>query len=97
MVGAVKRWQTSDPQKALETWKKLAEANSALEMQLKILSKFAEEQWDMYRFIIRNCSEYTYDKVIFRFTSYLRRLSSIGSLPCVDEITVLVAYILVAC
>nr|QID77685.1 5-phosphomevalonate kinase [Cinnamomum camphora] len=62
MVGAVKRWQTSDPQKALETWKKLAEANSALEMQLKILSKFAEEQWDMYRFIIRNCSEYTYDK-----------------------------------
>eukprot|EP00262_Sarcandra_glabra_P007982 TRINITY_DN21150_c0_g1_i1.p1 TRINITY_DN21150_c0_g1~~TRINITY_DN21150_c0_g1_i1.p1 ORF type:complete len:514 (+),score=106.52 TRINITY_DN21150_c0_g1_i1:156-1697(+) len=62
MVGAVKQWQVSDPQKSLDTWTRLAEANSTLEMQLKMLSRFAEEQWETYKCIINSCSGYTYEK-----------------------------------
>lgn len=56
MVGAVKQWQKSDPQKSLETWKKLAYANSVLEAQLKSLNKLAEDNWETYRHTLAVCS-----------------------------------------
>ncbi|GAV74565.1 GHMP_kinases_N domain-containing protein [Cephalotus follicularis] len=56
MVGAVKKWQKSDPQKSLETWKKLSEANLALEAHFTMLSKLAEEHWDVYKCMIESCS-----------------------------------------
>ncbi|KAG6397147.1 hypothetical protein SASPL_143312 [Salvia splendens] len=62
MVGAVKKWQKSDPQNSLETWKKLSEANSALEMHLKTLSKLAEINIDDYKYIIIKCSTVTSEK-----------------------------------
>ena len=52
MVGAVKKWQKSDPQKSQETWRKLSESNSALEAQFHMLSKLAEEHWNAYKSII---------------------------------------------
>ncbi|XP_010261591.1 PREDICTED: phosphomevalonate kinase [Nelumbo nucifera] len=58
MVGAVKKWQASDPQKSSYTWRRLAEANSALEGQLKLLSKLAESQWEAYKCVINNCSSH---------------------------------------
>ncbi|KAK2990092.1 hypothetical protein RJ640_017763 [Escallonia rubra] len=58
MVGAVKKWQKSEPQKSLETWTKLSEANSALETQLNLLSKLAEENWEAYKGVINSCSMY---------------------------------------
>jgi len=63
MVGAVKKWQKSDPQKALDTWRRLSEANSALEMQLNLLSKLAKEQWNAYKSVIESCSMLRSDKV----------------------------------
>ncbi|CAK7356051.1 unnamed protein product [Dovyalis caffra] len=68
MVGAVKRWQKSDPAKAQETWKKLSEANSALELQLNILSKLAEENWNAYECVIDNCSKQRSEKWIEQAT-----------------------------
>ncbi|KAL0304911.1 UNVERIFIED_CONTAM: Phosphomevalonate kinase, peroxisomal [Sesamum angustifolium] len=62
MVGAVKKWQKTDPQNSLETWKKLSEANSALEMHLNTLSKLAEINYDAYRSAINNCSIHTSEK-----------------------------------
>ncbi|KAA8521194.1 hypothetical protein F0562_011871 [Nyssa sinensis] len=62
MVGAVKKWQKSDPQKSLGTWRKLSEANSALESQLNMLSKLAEEHWDAYKGIINSCSMHKSEK-----------------------------------
>lgn len=65
MVGAVKKWQKSDPEKSLETWRKLSAANSALETQFKILSKLAEENWDAYKCVINSCSIHRSEKVIY--------------------------------
>ncbi|KAL7164760.1 hypothetical protein ACSBR2_040629 [Camellia fascicularis] len=62
MVGAVKKWQKSEPQKALETWRKLSEANSALEIQLNMLSTMAKEHWDSYKSTIDNCSMHRSEK-----------------------------------
>nr|QBZ39493.1 phosphomevalonate kinase [Santalum album] len=62
MVGAVKKWQKSDPRKSAETWTKLSGANSALETQLNMLSKFAREHWDVYTSVISCCSMLTTDK-----------------------------------
>lgn len=62
MVGAIKKWQKSDPQMSLETWRKLSEANSALEAQFNLLSKLAEENWDAYKGIINRCSIYQSEK-----------------------------------
>ncbi|KAE9445983.1 hypothetical protein C3L33_22118, partial [Rhododendron williamsianum] len=62
MVGAVKKWQKSQPQKALEIWRKLSEANSALEMRLNSLSTVAKEHWDLYKSIIFNCSMHRSEK-----------------------------------
>ncbi|XP_062146548.1 phosphomevalonate kinase, peroxisomal [Alnus glutinosa] len=62
MVGAVKKWQKSDPQKSLDTWRKLLEANSSLEVQFNMLSKLAEEHWDAYKCIIDICSRLRSDK-----------------------------------
>ncbi|KAL6547738.1 hypothetical protein OROHE_009443 [Orobanche hederae] len=56
MVGAVKKWQKSDPQSSLETWNKLSEANSALEMHLNKLSQLAETNYDAYRIAVDKCS-----------------------------------------
>ncbi|KAG5031520.1 hypothetical protein JHK85_015502 [Glycine max] len=64
MVGAVKKWQKSDPQKSLDTWRRLSEANSALEMQLNLLSKLAKEQWNAYKSVIDSCSMLRSDKWI---------------------------------
>ncbi|XP_011018465.1 PREDICTED: probable phosphomevalonate kinase [Populus euphratica] len=68
MVGAVKRWQKSDPTKAEETWRKLSEANSALEIQLNILSKLAEENWNAYKCVIDICSKQRPEKWIEQAT-----------------------------
>ncbi|KAK4252696.1 hypothetical protein QN277_014440 [Acacia crassicarpa] len=64
MVGAVKKWQKSDPQKSLDTWRRLLDANSALEGQLNLLTTLAKEEWDAYRYVINNCSRLTSDKWI---------------------------------
>ncbi|KAL6544167.1 hypothetical protein OROGR_010664 [Orobanche gracilis] len=56
MVGAVKKWQKSDPRSSLEIWNKLSEANSALEMHLNTLSQLAETNYDAYRIAIGKCS-----------------------------------------
>nr|CAN70293.1 hypothetical protein VITISV_005973 [Vitis vinifera] len=68
MVGAVKKWQKSDPEKSLETWRKLSAANSALETQFKILSKLAEENWDAYKCVINSCSIHRSEKWTERAT-----------------------------
>ena len=52
MVGAVKKWQKSDPQKSKDTWNKLSEANSALEAEFNLLSKLAADNWDSYKAVI---------------------------------------------
>ncbi|KAL1834734.1 hypothetical protein ACET3Z_004385 [Daucus carota] len=56
MVGAVKKWQNSDPQRSRDTWTKLSDANSALEKQLNLLRKLAAEHADAYQCVINNCS-----------------------------------------
>lgn len=63
MVGSVKKWQKSEPQKSLETWQKLGIANSMLETQLKQLSKFAEDHWETYKHTIGTCSGHAHGKV----------------------------------
>ncbi|KAL4356427.1 hypothetical protein AHAS_Ahas09G0085600 [Arachis hypogaea] len=63
MVGAVKKWQKSDPQKSLDTWRKLSEANSQLEIQLNFLSKLAKEQCDAYKSVINSCNKLRSEKV----------------------------------
>ncbi|XP_065018550.1 phosphomevalonate kinase, peroxisomal-like isoform X1 [Musa acuminata AAA Group] len=60
MVGSVKQWQKSDPQKSQETWKRIASANSMLEEQLKNLSKLAADYWDAYSHIISSCSRHAH-------------------------------------
>lgn len=64
MVGAVKKWQKSDPQKSRDTWTKLSNANSALETQLNLLRKLAEEHWDAYKCVISSCSMCKSEEVI---------------------------------
>lgn len=64
MVGAVKKWQKSDPQKSLDTWRKLSQGNSELETQLNMLSKLAAEHWDSYKYIINRCSMLTSEQWI---------------------------------
>ncbi|PPD81572.1 hypothetical protein GOBAR_DD21512 [Gossypium barbadense] len=56
MVGAVKKWQKADPENSQETWRKLVDANSELEIQLNMLRKLAKEHWDAYKCVIDNCS-----------------------------------------
>ncbi|KAG6780824.1 hypothetical protein POTOM_013703 [Populus tomentosa] len=68
MVGAVKRWQKSDPAKAQETWRKLSEANSKLEIQFNILSKLAEENWNAYKCVLDICSKQRSEKWIEQST-----------------------------
>ncbi|CAN6486614.1 unnamed protein product [Victoria cruziana] len=62
MVGAVNKWKRSNQQSSLELWKRLAEANSRLEAQLKNLKKFAEEQWEAYNIVLSRCSLCASDK-----------------------------------
>ncbi|KAK1360585.1 Phosphomevalonate kinase [Heracleum sosnowskyi] len=56
MVGAVKKWQKSDPQRSRDIWTKLSNANSALEKQLNLLRKLAAEHADTYQCVINSCS-----------------------------------------
>ncbi|KAF5815639.1 putative phosphomevalonate kinase [Helianthus annuus] len=62
MVGAVKKWQTSDPQHSSDTWKRLSGANTKLEAQLSLLSKLAEDYWEIYKSVIYSCSMYQSEK-----------------------------------
>ncbi|KAL7111867.1 hypothetical protein ACP275_05G116700 [Erythranthe tilingii] len=62
MVGAVKKWQKSDPESSVETWNKLSEANSELEMHLDTLSKLAETNYDDYKTAVNKCSMLTSEK-----------------------------------
>ncbi|KAJ0566573.1 putative phosphomevalonate kinase [Helianthus annuus] len=62
MVGAVKKWQKSDPEKSKETWDRLSEANSALEAHFNLLSKLAAENWDSYKSVIDSCSMHKSEK-----------------------------------
>lgn len=66
MVGAVKNWQKSDPQKSLDTWRQLSEANTTLEAQLNLLSKLAEEHWETYKGVVYYCSMYQPEKVVYK-------------------------------
>ncbi|KQK22532.1 phosphomevalonate kinase, peroxisomal [Brachypodium distachyon] len=59
MVGSVKQWQKSDPQKSKDTWSKLGTANSVLENQLRNLNKLSEDHWEAYEYIVRSCSHLT--------------------------------------
>lgn len=63
MVGSVKQWQKSDPQKSKETWSKLGIANPVLENQLRNLNKLAEDHWEAYESVLRSCSRLTCSKV----------------------------------
>lgn len=56
MVGAVKKWQKADPENSSETWRKLSEGNSLLEMHLNALCKLAESNYTAYECIISSCS-----------------------------------------
>ncbi|KAF0910589.1 hypothetical protein E2562_003024 [Oryza meyeriana var. granulata] len=56
MVGSVKQWQKSDPQKSKDTWSKLGIANTVLEKQLRNLNKLAEDHWEHYEYVLRSCS-----------------------------------------
>lgn len=62
MVGSVKKWQAFEPQRSVELWGMLSEANSALETQLNLLSRYAEEQWETYKRIICSCSGIQYEQ-----------------------------------
>lgn len=64
MVGAVKKWQKSEPEKSVYTFTKLSEANSMLEKQLIKLRKLAEEQGMAYDSIIDRCCRHKSEKVI---------------------------------
>ncbi|KAK9144225.1 hypothetical protein Sjap_004128 [Stephania japonica] len=72
MVGAVKKWQVLEPQKSQETWRMLSDSNSALESHLKVLSKFAEEQWETYKSFINSCSILTCEKWMAQATDPVR-------------------------
>ena len=63
MVGAVKRWQKSEPEKSHYIWTKLSETNSLLEKHLNKLNKLAEEQVEAYERVIDRCSIYKSEKV----------------------------------
>lgn len=63
MVGSVKQWQKTDPQKSLETWRRLSDANSKLEAQFSILNNFAREELEAYKQIISICSNHVHNKV----------------------------------
>lgn len=67
MVGAVKKWQMSDPQNSLETWRKLSEGNSALEMHFNTLHKLAERNYNVYEHVINACSLLPAEKVKILF------------------------------
>lgn len=62
MVGAVKKWQKSEPEKSVYTFTKLSEANSMLEKQLIKLRKLAEEQGMAYDSIIDRCCRHKSEK-----------------------------------
>ncbi|CAL4921791.1 unnamed protein product [Urochloa decumbens] len=62
MVGSVKRWQKSDPEKSKDTWSKLGIANSALENQLRILKQLSEDHQEEYESVVRSCSRLAYGK-----------------------------------
>lgn len=62
MVGAVKRWQKSEPEKSLHTFTKLSEANSMLEEQLNKLKKLAEKERMAYDSIIDRCCQHKSEK-----------------------------------
>lgn len=64
MVGAVKKWQKSDPTSYLETWKNLSEANALLESQLNLLSRLAVETWDEYQLVFAKCCTLKPEKVL---------------------------------
>jgi phosphomevalonate kinase len=63
MVGSVRKWQNSDPEKSKDTWSKLGMANSVLEEQLRNLNKLAEDHWEAYESVVRSCSHLTCMKV----------------------------------
>lgn len=72
MVGAVKNWQKSNPQKSSETWKQLSDANTTLEAQLNLLSKLAQENWETYKSVIYTCSMCQSEKWIEQASEAIR-------------------------
>lgn len=62
MVGAVKKWQKSEPEKSHYIWTKLSEMNALLERQLNKLSKLAQEESEAYERVIDRCSMYKSEK-----------------------------------
>lgn len=91
MVGAVKKWQMSDPEKARENWQKLSDANLELETKLNVLSKLAKDHWDVYLGVIKSCSVLTSEKVFFLslsidFIRYFTWRGSLVHLPLVSHV-----------
>lgn len=70
MVGAVKKWQMSDPEKAQDNWQKLSDANLELETKLSNLSKLAKDHYEIYLGVIKSCSVLTSEKVFFPLAEY---------------------------
>uniref|UniRef100_A0A0D6QV26 phosphomevalonate kinase n=1 Tax=Araucaria cunninghamii TaxID=56994 RepID=A0A0D6QV26_ARACU len=62
MVGAVQSWRKRDPQNSQVIWKKLAEANAAVERELLLLKHMAQEQEKNYRNVVENCSKLLAEK-----------------------------------
>nr|GEV35940.1 phosphomevalonate kinase [Tanacetum cinerariifolium] len=91
MVGAVKKWQNSDPQKSKDTWNKLSEANSALEAQFNLLSKLAADSWDSYKAWMEQFSEATHVEIVkallgvrdamLKIRFYMRQMGDAAGIP----------------
>jgi phosphomevalonate kinase len=62
MVGAVQSWRKKDPQNSQVIWKKLAEANAAVERELLLLKHIAQEQEQIYQNVLENCSRILAEK-----------------------------------
>jgi len=62
MVGAVQSWRKKDPQNSQVIWKKLAEANAAVERELLSLKHIAQEQEQIYQNVLENCSRILAEK-----------------------------------
>uniref|UniRef100_A0A804R6J5 phosphomevalonate kinase n=1 Tax=Zea mays TaxID=4577 RepID=A0A804R6J5_MAIZE len=66
MVGSVKRWLKSDPEKSRDTWSKLAIANSTLENQLRILKGLSENHHEAYESMWAEVATNQHQELIIR-------------------------------
>eukprot|EP01018_Ginkgo_biloba_P035943 Gb_31213 [translate_table: standard] len=79
ITGAVQSWRKTDPQNSQKIWKKLAEANAAVERQLLLLKHLAQEQEEIYINVLESCSKHLAEKVNIKVSCYSYRSSSYTS------------------